>query len=85
MSRKPKKTNRKHTGAIIVLILMMLIFIAGSGLMIKLCLDLANEEFTIQSNGDSSITLPTAPETEATAKFAKILEPFVEAVTIRNP
>ena len=27
----------------------------------------------------------SAPETEATAKFAKILEPFVEAVTIRNP
>lgn len=27
----------------------------------------------------------SAPETETTAKFAKILEPFVEAVTIRNP
>jgi pyruvate formate lyase activating enzyme len=27
----------------------------------------------------------TAPETETTQRFAKILEPFVEAVTIRNP
>ena len=27
----------------------------------------------------------SAPETETTAKFAKILEPFVEEVTIRNP
>ena len=27
----------------------------------------------------------TAPETETTARFAKILEPFVQQVTIRNP
>ena len=27
----------------------------------------------------------SAPETEATQEFAKILEPFAEKVTIRNP
>ena len=65
MSRKPKKAPRQNTAVIVVLVLMMLIFIAGSALMIKLCLDLATQEVTIQSNGDT-ITLPTAPEEETT-------------------
>ena len=66
MSRNPKKTNSKNIGVIIILILMMLIFIAGSALMIKLSLDLANQEVIIRSDGSTDITLPAAPEAETT-------------------
>ena len=66
MSRKPNKSPKQNTGVIIILILMMLIFIAGSALMIKLSLDLATQEITIQNNGGNTITLPTAPEVETT-------------------
>lgn len=66
MSRKPNKSPKQNTGVIIILILMMLIFIAGSALMIKLSLDLATQEITIQNNGGNIITLPTAPEVETT-------------------
>ena len=65
MSRTPRKNNRANTGIIIILVLLMLVFIAGSALMIKLSLDLATQEITLQSDS-STITLPTAPETEAT-------------------
>ena len=53
MSRKPKKTQRSHVGAIIVLILMMLVFIAGTALMVKLCLDIPNQDVTISSKPGS--------------------------------
>ena len=42
MSRNPRKPQKSHTGLITVLILLMLVFIAGSALMIKLSLDLVN-------------------------------------------
>lgn len=64
MSRKPKKAQRSHVGAIIVMILLMLVFIAGTALMIKLCLDIPNKDVTISSKPGSIIALPTAPEEE---------------------
>ena len=59
-----------HTGLKIVLILIILILIAGSAFMVKLSLDLANQQVeTMPTEG--TIQLPTAPEatepeTEAT-------------------
>ena len=80
MSRNPKKQSNSNIGVIIVLILLMLIFIAGSALMIKLSLDLATQEITIQSNGDSTITLPTAPEAETTEAPPETTVPVPEHV-----
>ena len=57
MPRNPRKQPRKNTGVIIVLILLMLIFIAGSALMIKLSLDLATQEVTIRTENGDTITL----------------------------
>ena len=55
-----------HTGLKIVLILVILLFLAGSVLMIKLSLDLAGSPVETEPS-DSTITLPTSPvpETEA--------------------
>ena len=64
MSRKPSKAPRRHTGAIVVMILLMLLFIAGTVLMIKLCLDIPSQEITARPGG-SLIQLPTAPQQEA--------------------
>ena len=51
-----------HTGLKILLILMMLIFLAGSALMVKLSLDLADSPVETQPSA-SVIELPTsAPE-----------------------
>lgn len=80
MSRKSKKTNHRNTGVIIILILMMLIFIAGSALMIKLSLDLATQEVSIQSNSSEAITLPTAPEPETTEAPPETTVPVPEHV-----
>jgi len=65
MSRKSKKTPRRHTGAIVVMILLMLIFIAGTAFMVKLCLEIPNQEISVRP-GSSTIQLPTAPKTEET-------------------
>ncbi|MBQ6719797.1 MAG: CapA family protein [Oscillospiraceae bacterium] len=80
MSRNPKKAPRRNTGVILVLILMMLIFIAGSALMIKLSLDLATEDVVIRSEGSSDITLPTAPEVETTEAPPETTVPVPEHV-----
>lgn len=56
-----RKAPRRHTGAIVVMILLMLIFIAGTALMIKLCLDIPSQEVEIRPS-KGTITLPNAPE-----------------------
>jgi len=63
MSRNPKKAPRRHTGAIVFLTLLILLFVAGSAFMIKLCLDIPNQEVTIRHE-QGIIQLPTAPEAE---------------------
>ena len=61
-----KKAPRRHTGAIVVMILLMLAFIASTAFVIKLCLDIPNQDVTISREPGSAIVLPTAPEqTEA--------------------
>ena len=75
MSRKPKKEKRSHVGAIIVMILLMLVFIAGTALMIKLCLDLPNRDVAISGKPGSIITLPTAPHEEETEPPAETTVP----------
>ena len=67
-----KKAPRRHTGAIVVMILLMLAFIAGTAFVIKLCLDIPNQDVTVSTKPGSAIVLPTAPEqpeapTETTA------------------
>jgi len=63
MSRNSNKEPRRHTGAIIVMILLMLCFIAGTAFMIKLCLDIPNQEVA-ERPSMGLIQLPTAPEAE---------------------
>ena len=65
MSRKPKKTSRSNVGIIIALVLLMLIFIAGTALMIKLCLDIPNQKVSARPS-QSTIQLPTAPTPDET-------------------
>ena len=65
MSRKPKK-QRSHVGAIVVMILLMLVFIAGTALMVKLCLDIPNLEVAQRPGMNLPIQLPTAPTVEET-------------------
>ena len=65
MSRKPKN-HRSHIGVIVVMILMMLGFIAGTAFMIKLCLDIPNQEITQRPGLNLPIQLPTAPLQEET-------------------
>ena len=61
-----KKAPRRHTGAIVVMILLMLVFIAGTAFMIKLCLDIPKQDVTVSTKPGCAIVLPTAPEqTEA--------------------
>ena len=63
MSRKPNKAPRKNTGAIVVLILLIIAMIAATGFMIKLCIDVAYRE--PKPTGGSSENL-FAPEQTAT-------------------
>lgn len=88
MSRKSNKAPRRHTGAIVVMILMMLIFLAGSALMIKLSLDLVHKEAPVKS-GNSSVSLPTAgqevpevTETEPPETTLPVPEHVVSTATI---
>ncbi len=79
MSRKPKKAPRRHTGAIVVMILLMLVFIAGSALMIKLSLDIVNKTPESRpSQGD--VQLPTAAEAETTEAPPETTLPVPEHV-----
>ena len=67
MSRNSNKAPRRHTGAIVVMILLMLCFIAGTAFVIKLCLDIPHQEVTIRPD-TSDIQLPTAPEAPTEAE-----------------
>ena len=57
-----KKAPRRHTGAIVVMILLMLVFIAGTAFMIKLCLDIPGKDVSVSTRPGSTVVLPTAPE-----------------------
>ena len=61
MSRK-NKTPRRHTGAIVVMILLMLIFIAGTAFMVKLCLEIPNQDISKRPTISLPIQLPTPTE-----------------------
>jgi len=63
MSRKSSRAPRRNTGVIIVLILLMMVFIAGTALMIKLSLDLPNRTPDARP-GQSDISLPSSLEEE---------------------
>ena len=70
MSRKPNKAPRKNTGAIVVLILLILAMIAATGYMIKLCIDVAYRDPKPTTGNSGSIfappeTTPDPTETEA--------------------
>ena len=58
MSRTPKN----HTGLKVFLILLMLVFVAGSAFMIKFCLDLVDAPVDRKPGEESILELPTAPE-----------------------
>ena len=71
MSRKPKK-QRSHIGAIVVMILLMLVFIAGTAFMIKLCLDIPGVLV-----GDTVTLVGTdGPETITVERIAQVAGTF---------
>ena len=77
MSRKSPKRN---TGLVVALILLILVFIAGSALMIKLSLDLADSAPSTRPGNSSSIVLPnsggdTTAETEPPPPETTLPEP----------
>ena len=77
MSRKSPKRN---TGLVVALILLILVFIAGSALMIKLSLDLADTAPSTRPGNSSSIVLPnsggdTTAETEPPPPETTLPEP----------
>lgn len=69
--------RKNHTGLKIFLILLMLVFVAASAFMVKLCIDLASDvpEQT-PSLGSSDLTLPTRPA-ETQAQTEPTTEPTV--------
>ena len=86
MSRTPK-APRKHTGAIIVMVILMLLSIEGTALMIKLCIDLADTDVSQANRPNSgiSIALPedsTETPTETTVPPDPIPEHVVTTATI---
>ena len=74
MSKKPKNTSHRHGGAIAVMILLMLVFIAGTALMIKLCLDIPGQQIS-KSPVMGNIALPTIPVAEETEPPTETTEP----------
>ncbi|MGM9590782.1 MAG: CapA family protein [Faecousia sp.] len=81
MSRKHSQAPR-HTGTIVVLILMILAFIAGSAFMIKLSLDIVHKTPESRPTQGSTIQLPTTatPESEATEAPPETTLPVPEHV-----
>ena len=63
----PNRQPKKHTGIIVVLILVILALIAGTAFMIKMSLDLAHKE--TETRPSESISLPT-PDTTGTTSDA---------------
>lgn len=84
MSKKQKKAPQRHTGAIVVMILLMLIFIAGSALMIKMSLDLADKAAPVRNAG--TVSIPSheteADETEPPETTVPVPEHVVSTATI---
>lgn len=58
-----RKSQSNHTLAKVILILLILVMIAATGFVIKLCLDLVNTE--VETRPSESISLPTPEETAA--------------------
>ena len=81
----PNKPPRRHTGLIVFLIILMLLMIAGTGLMIKLCLDITDKRVQAKP-GTSQTTLPTAApmptETEPPETTLPTPEHVVSTATI---
>ena len=81
----PNKPPRRHTGLIVFLIILMLLMIAGTGLMIKLCLDITDKRVQVKP-GTSQTTLPTASpaptETEPPETTLPTPEHVVSTATI---
>ena len=63
MSRSP----RSNTGVTVLLVILILLFAAGSGLMIWLCIDLPNH-IPEPETGGSSVALPSPEQTEPTTE-----------------
>lgn len=81
----PNKPPRRHTGLIVFLVILMLLMIAGTALMIKLCLDITDKRVQAKP-GTSQTTLPTvspAPtETEPPETTLPTPEHVVSTATI---
>ena len=81
----PNKPPRRHTGLIVFLVILMLLMIAGTALMIKLCLDITDKRVQVKP-GTSQTTLPTvspAPtETEPPETTLPTPEHVVSTATI---
>ena len=73
MSNKHKNTPRRG-GAIAVMILLMLAFIAGTALMIKLCLDIPGQKIS-KKPVTGNVLLPTTPVVEETEPPTEATEP----------
>jgi len=75
MSRDPNQAPRRHTGAIIVLSILMALLIAGSGFMIHLCLKLVQnpEDTGAPSPIENLIALLLNREEEATPELPEEL------------
>ena len=81
----PNKPPRRHTGLIVFLVILMLLMIAGTGLMIKLCLDITDKRVQAKPS-TSQTTLPTAApvptETEPPETTLPTPEHVVSTATI---
>ncbi len=74
-----RKSPRRHTGAIVFMIVLMLLFIAGSAFMIKLSLDIV-EKPPESRPSQETLQLPTAPEQETTEAPPETTLPVPEHV-----
>ena len=81
----PTTPPRRHTGLIVFLVILMLLMIAGTALMIKLCLDITDKRVQVKP-GTSQTTLPTASpaptETEPPETTLPTPEHVVSTATI---
>ena len=81
----PNQPPRRHTGLIVFLVILMLLMIAGTALMIKLCLDITDKRVQVKP-GTSQTTLPTASpaptETEPPETTLPTPEHVVSTATI---
>ena len=66
MSRKPNHPPQKHTGAIVVLILLIVAMIAATGYLIKLCIDVAYRDANPTNSHSGSLFAPLETEPQPT-------------------